>query len=146
MTAIYNKHGIEFLYPENWTLTEEIQSEDIPEITLESPAGSIWSVSLFPGSANPAELLETSAAALRDQYDDLELTEFQGNLDAFATQGFDAHFYCLDFLVTSQARTFPVHDYILHVFCQAESREFDSVNEVFDAITLSLLKSGSPTG
>lgn len=146
MTAIYNKDGIEFLYPENWKLTEVPQTGDIAEISLESPSGSIWSVSLFPDSAIPAELLESSATALRDQYHDLELTEFHGQLETFATLGFDADFYCLDFLVTAQARTFPVPDYILHVYCQAESREFDSVKDVFDAITLSLLKSNFQTG
>lgn len=140
MTAIYNKHGIEFLYPENWTHTEENQTGDFVEIALESPAGSIWSVSLFPTTSNPADLLETSAAALRDQYEDLEITEFHGHLETFATLGFDAHFYCLDFLVTAQARCFPVYNYVIHVFCQAENREFDKVKDVFDAITLSLLK------
>ena len=140
MAATYDQNGLEFLYPENWSLTESDETSDFFEISLESPTGAIWSVSVFPPDSDVGQLLDSCAEALREQYDDFEQFAYSGSLGEFAATGFDGHFYCLDFLVTAGARAFSMEDRTLIVFWQAESREYDSNREVLDAITLSLLQ------
>ena len=145
MTAIFEKHDLKFMYPDNWSLVENQEAEDFIEVSLESPSGSIWSVSVFDDQENsPEELVESCATALSEQYEDFERFEFQGEIAGVSTVGFDSHFYCLDFLVTAQSRAMRYQNRLMNIFCQAESREFDQNQDVFNAITQSLLKSVDP--
>lgn len=141
MTATFDKHELHFLYPENWKLVENEETNDFLEVSLESPEGSIWSVSVFSANTEKRALVEHCAAALDEQYQDFEQFDFEGQIGGVDAVGFDSHFYCLDFLVTAKARAVDVGKRTLNFYCQAESREFDKSEAVFDAITLSLLNS-----
>ncbi len=141
MTAEFAKHDIQFMYPENWVISENEDPTDFIEISLESPEGSIWSVSIFPENTDTNDLIENTADALKDQYQDFERSDFEGELGRFQSVGFEAHFYCLDFLVTAVAQSVSCHGKCLHIFYQAESRDFDKNAQVFDAINLSLIRS-----
>ena len=139
MTATFEKNGLRFLYPESWKLAEFSEAKEFHEVSLESPDGSIWSVSVFPGEAQQQQLVESCLEALKEQYDDLEAIGFDGEFNGYPATGFDADFYCLDFLVTAQTRTLKHNGKTFSFFCQAESREFEKNQDVFDAITLSLM-------
>ena len=139
MPATFEKNGLKFLYPESWSLTEFSEAAEFHEVSLESPEGSIWSVSVFPPEAQPQQLIDSCLEALKDQYEDLEAVEFAGEYNGVAAIGFDADFYCLDFLVTAQTRTVKHSGKTLSFFCQAESREFEKSLDVFNAITMSLM-------
>lgn len=141
MTAVFDKHELHFLYPENWTLVENEETDDFYEVSVESPEGNFWSVSVFSANTEKTALIQHCAAALDDQYEDFEQFEFNGEVGGVDAIGFDSHFYCLDFLVTAKARAVSVGGRTLNFYCQAESREFDNSEAVFDAMTLSLLKS-----
>lgn len=144
MTATFEKHGLRFLYPESWRLAEFSEAEGFHEVSLESPEGSIWSVSVFPAEAQPQQLVESCLQALKQQYNDLEASDFEGEYNGFQATGFDADFYCLDFLVTAQTRTLQHNGKTFSFFCQAESRDFEKNRDVFNAITLSLMNNQSP--
>ncbi len=140
MTAVFENEELQFMYPENWKLVQSGDTDDFVEISLESPAGGIWSVSVFNDGSSTGDLLESCAAALSEQYEDFERNDFMGEVGGIQAIGFDSHFYCLDFLVTAQVRAFELNGHTVNVFCQAESREFDKSQEVFNAITQSLLQ------
>ena len=144
MTAVFENQELQFIYPENWKLSQSQDSDDFVEISLETPEGGIWSVSVFNDGSTEHELLEACASALSEQYEDFERSDFSGEVCGFDSIGFDAHFYCLDFLVTAQARALGSGGQTLNIFCQAESREFDNQKEVFAAITQSLLSNLKP--
>ena len=127
------------MYPESWKLSEYGEAEEFHEISLESPDGSIWSVSIFRDEMPAEELIQSCLAALQEQYSDLESTPFSGDFHGYAASGFDADFYCLDFLVTAQGRTLNFNGKTFSFFCQAESREFEKLKDVFAAITTSLI-------
>lgn len=139
MTATYDNGQLSFQYPENWKLQENPDTSEFTEIALESPSGCIWSVSLFPADTDPRQLLETTATALREQYEDFESSATDSLIEDQLAPGFRAHFYCLDFLVTAQAQAFKLGSHTIHILAQAESREFDQFEPVFEAITVSLL-------
>ena len=42
MVATYERHGIRFLYPENWDLQEDSRGADTQCVTLQSPGGGFW--------------------------------------------------------------------------------------------------------
>ncbi len=141
MTATFKNAELEFLYPENWKLQESYASEEIYEVALESPDGCIWSVSVFLDGSAPAKLTEMCAEALKDQYEDFERFDWNGEIAGLESIGFDSNFFCLDFIVAAQSRAFRLADKTLNVFCQAEMRDFEKNEQVFEAITTSLIRS-----
>jgi hypothetical protein len=144
MPAKFDRSGIRFIYPENWTLQEEYGAGNFHDVSVESPEGGFWSVSVFDVDQTLNNMLDSIANTLREQYQDFERAGFEGEFGGYHCIGFDADFYCLDFLVTARARAFECQGRKIAVYCQAESRQFDKQQAVFDAMTVSLLRSSFP--
>ena len=72
-------------------------------------------------------------------YEDLEAEPVTEDLWEVPATGYDLHFFCLDFLVTSRIRSFYAGSSTCVLTCQAESREFEKQEMVFQAMTKTLL-------
>jgi hypothetical protein len=138
--GVYRKHGLSILFPENWQLSDSPEWELPFEIGLESPDGALITIMVCDGSLDQGQLLKDYLAGLAEQYEDIEMTPAESELVGFNGRGVDALFYCLDFLVAAQVRIYSTGEYYFAVLCQAESREFDKFQMVFDAIITSLLR------
>jgi hypothetical protein len=139
MAAIFDKLGIRFLYPENWQLDESEALAGNQVVSLISPGGSFWSVMIHPPGSTPAKLAATALKAMRQQYDDLDAEEIHETVAGQDLVGYDMNFYCLDLTNTAQVRSYRTSDAAYVVFCQADDREFADIEEVFRAITMSLI-------
>lgn len=142
MTATFQKHEIEFVYPDNWKL---IQNDDAPEdeinVQVESPSGAFWSLNVLPPDVSPAQAIASAVEGLKEQYQDFEIQDAPTwTATPHECETAEALFYCLDFLVTAGAWAFSTDSGTMLVLCQAENREYDQMRELFDAITVSLLK------
>lgn len=139
MPAKFEKLGISFQYPDNWTLDEEDAPAGGKSVTIYSPGGAFWSVALHPGSADPAQLAKVAVDAMRQEYEELEAEQTRETLAGRELIGYDLNFYYLDLTNTARIRCLRTDQTTLTIFCQAEDREFDRVELVFQAITTSLL-------
>ena len=139
MTAVFDRQGLRFQYPENWRLQQDIGSENPIEIVLETPAGAFWMLHAFPSDVETEPLLKNVVNTLDEQYDSLEVTPITETIADLQAHGFDAEFYCLDFLISAKIRVVETDDFVLLLLCQGESREFQQQNLVFSAISTSLL-------
>jgi hypothetical protein len=140
MPAKYEKMGIAFQYPENWTLDEEDAVAGTPSVTVYSPGGGFWTVALHPRSADPARLAQAAVTAMKEEYEGLETQAAQETMKDHELQGFDLNFFYLDLINTARIRTVRLRHATYSVFCQAEDREFERVERVFAAMTASLLQ------
>jgi hypothetical protein len=139
MYATYEKFGIRVLYPENWTVQDE-QLEDWPRsVSIQSPHGAYWELQVYPSRINPARLTKQALTAMEQVYEDVEKEAVTEELWKVTATGYDLHFFCLDFLVTSCIRSFHTGSRTCLLTCQAESREYDRLQAVFSAMTKSLL-------
>jgi len=139
MPAEFRKLGISFQYPDNWALDEEDALAGRRSVTVCSPGGAFWSVSVHPRSTDPAMLAKAAVDAMKAEYDDLETEEIQETIAGRQTIGYDLSFYCLDLTSTASVRCIRTDRATYTVFCQAEDREYDKVRAVFLAMTTSLL-------
>lgn len=139
VTAIYEKEGVSFQYPENWSL-DEVLNEDSTDVTIHSPAGAVWSIAIFPKSCDPSHVAAESLKAMQAEYPDLESEAVEETLADLALIGFDIDFICLDLIVTGTLRAFRLGDHTICVTAQAESRDYDALAEVFRAMTFSLIQ------
>ena len=139
MPGVYDKMGIRFLYPDNWTLDQKDAVGGSLSVTVEAPGGAFWSVAVHSLAADPAELANTALEALQTEYPAAESEPASEQiLDQTAT-GYDVSFFYLDFVNTATIRTLRTPTATCLVLCQAEDREFDALSPVFRAITTSLL-------
>jgi len=139
MPLKYKKLGISFQYPDNWSLDEENALAGGQSVTVYSPGGGFWSVSLTPPSADPAELAKAAVEVMQEEYDDIEAELARQTISNHDMIGYNLNFYCLDLTNTARVRSLRTDQATLTIFFQAEDHEFDRIEPVFQAMTVSLL-------
>lgn len=140
MPAQYEKLGVSFRYPENWTLDERDAVEGDNSVTVNSPGGGFWTVVVHPPLTKPSALAETAMKAMKQEYRDLDAERVRETVAGRPLIGYDLNFYCLDLTNTALIRAAATEDATYLIFCQADDREFETVESVFRAMTASLLE------
>ncbi len=139
MPLTYDKLGIHFQYPDNWSL-DEIEARDSGNaITVYSPGGAFWSITIHPAEVAPQKLVDAALKTMQQEYDELDAERVAETVAGHDLVGWDMNFYCLDLTNTAQVRSFQTAEASYLVFCQADDREFNEVAGIFRAITFSLL-------
>lgn len=83
--------------------------------------------------------------SINEQYESAEWTPTVEMLGRFNAVGYDTFFFCLDLLVSNRMRCIESGQHKLLIMYQAENREFDKMEPVFSAITVSMLSTLEPT-
>ena len=103
-------------------------------------------VSEYPWNVSPRSAVESSAAAMTAEYEEVEQLEFEPQLSYRGQvlqdcRGIDLQFYYLDLLVTSRVIAFTVERKTYLIQIQAEDRDFTTLEQVFQAMIISMLQS-----
>jgi hypothetical protein len=141
MPARFHKLGISFQYPENWTLDDSDAVLGRKSVTVYSPGGAFWSVSIHTSEAEPAKLAAAAIEAMRQEYPGLEAEDAQETIAGHELVGYNLAFYYLDLISTALIRCVQVAHTTYTIFCQAEDREYLQLEKVFQAMTISLVSS-----
>ncbi len=140
MPALYTQSGIRFLYPENWSLVDE-EIEAWPRgVTVQSEETSFFTLHVYPAGHDIGEIIDTVIATIREEYPELEILEAKESVGDLWAQGVDICFFFLDLLVEAKIRAVQTPTYTLVWHYQAESREFEKMEPVFQAIAISLMQ------
>jgi hypothetical protein len=139
MPARFDRLGISFQYPDNWTLDDSDALLGRRSVTVYSPGGGFWSVAIHSGSADPAKLNDTVVATLKKEYDSLEIEAADEMVAGQELSGYNLAFYCLDLTNTATVRSARISHTTYTILCQADDREFDRIKNVFQAMTTSLI-------
>ena len=139
MPMRFDKLGISFQYPDNWTLDDSDAVLGRKSVTVYSPGGAFWTVAIHSGTADPAKLAATIVETMKKEYSGLEVDESRETIAGYELIGYDLAFYYLDLISTALVRSLRVAHTSYTIYCQAEDREFDRVQLVFRAMTTSLL-------
>lgn len=141
MPARFDSLGISFQYPDNWTLDDADARLGRGSVTVYSPGGAFWSVTVHSDPIDPAEPVDAVVEAMREEYDELEVKKTSQCLAGHELIGYDLAFYCLDLTNTAHVRGLRTPQATYTVYCQAEDREYQQNERVFEAITVSFLGS-----
>lgn len=139
MTAHYENLGVSFLYPENWQIVDEEWDGWPRGVSVQSPEGGYWELKIFPSRVDRNALCDQVLAAMRQEYPDVESDVANDDIMDLPAVGYNLTFFCLDLVVISHVRGLHVSDRTYLLTYQAENREFEREQPVFDAITRSLL-------
>ncbi|MBN1855023.1 MAG: hypothetical protein JW829_19980 [Pirellulales bacterium] len=140
MPAQFDRFGISFAFPDNWSLDDSEDDLPFPSVTVSSPETAFWSVSLHSRDTNVQELIETTIQAIRGEYGNLDVQEICDDFEGQSIHGCELNFCYLDLFSTAQIRVFRRNHHVCLLICQAEDHEFETMRLVFDAITTSLLR------
>jgi hypothetical protein len=141
MPAVYQHFGVRFLYPENWSLLDEETDEWPRTVTLQSEQTGFWTLQAYPAGFDARQAVLAVVNSIREVYPDLEVLPAKETVGDAEAKGVDIAFFYLDLLVEARIRTVKTPSALLLWHYQAESREFDTVEPVFRAISTSLLQS-----
>jgi len=145
MTALYDHYGVQFQFPENWELQDD-RSDDWPKlISVHNATGAFWSLTIYEDVEPPVRVVQQAVDAMREEYEDVEQHPLDLELVDTPLHGVELQFYCLDFLVQSRLMTGIVEHRTFLVTWQAEDRDFDEMEPVFRAITVSFLRNQTPS-
>jgi hypothetical protein len=138
MPAQFDSFGVRFLYPDNWTIADRAEEDGDQGTTLDLPSGGFVSVDLIAAD-QVEELIEGIVSTIAADYEDLERDEATLEVLPENTPVIDLRFYYLDLLIVSRLVVLnPAGDEAdadaLVIQIQAESRDFDKNEPVFDAI------------
>lgn len=141
MSAEFQERGVRFMYPENWKVTGDTAPGWPYCVSAHSPSGAFWSLTIDSYPAD--DLFDRVLDAVSSEYEEVESAEVERVIGEQTLRGVELYFYCLDFLVVAQVLKCP--DFIgpeaqgpMVLLIQAESREFETLGPVFDAMFLSL--------
>jgi hypothetical protein len=141
MVAEFDKAGIAFQYPDNWSLVEESVLDWPRTVSLQSPGGGLWSVMVYGRDTDGGALLQETLGEMRKEYSGLESSAITDQFEETSAVGHEMFFYCLDFLICARSLVVkPAGGDVLLVLWQAEDRDFANIEPVFRAITISLLR------
>ena len=143
MPQEFDEMGVRFQYPDNWTVSKDAATADCRSVTVASPRGAFWTLSVHPRMTDSSEIIKTVFQAMREEYKEVESDEIEEEYAGFDLTGRDFNFYCLDLTNTAWIRCLQTNWATYMVFCQAEDREFAEVADVFRAMTMSFLSNVS---
>ena len=139
MPAKFEKRGIAFQYPDNWTLEEEEVQVGRGSVTVYGPSGAFWSVTVHPQEVDPNDVARAAVDAMKDEYAEIDTERAAETIAGHQMIGYDLSFYCLDLTSTACVRSLRTGRATYTVFCQAEDRDYATLQAVFQAMTASLL-------
>ena len=140
MPAVYENFGVRFLYPENWSITD-VEDEGWPRsVTVQSQDTGFWSLRVYPPAHELKPIVKELIAAIQAEFDDIEVLPAKEKFADTPTTGVDLAFFYLDLLVEAKIRCLRTPSATLVWLYQAESREFEAIEAVFQAIAVSMLQ------
>lgn len=131
MPAKFDRFGVQFLYPDNWKVVETADDQADDGVTLELPSGGFVSIEVNPTDSSDDEVVKQVQEAFAEEYEEVELDLISDNENESTN---DFRFYYLDLVIVSRLVLMRVGGKRLLVQMQAESRDFESNEKVFDAI------------
>ena len=135
--AEWQGHGVAFLYPDAWELSEASDGDDVI-VTVAADESCFWILRIFADSPRPSEVIASCLEAFQEEYDELEIRETSERLAEMPAQGQELEFSCYELLNTIELRSVRTLEMTLLVWWQATDHELHTVRPHFDAMMQSV--------
>lgn len=135
MPEKFEGFGISVMYPDSWQLDTEVEGDSV---SIESPDGSFISITKCGDPQEAHVALLKARQAMHEEYEEIEQETLVKEIAQLKLKGEVLRFVVLDLIVTSQLLLLnhDGQDYLIQT--QAEDRDHDRLQPVFDAILTSL--------
>ncbi|MDR2643557.1 MAG: hypothetical protein LBC74_12270 [Planctomycetaceae bacterium] len=142
----YDKHNVYICYPDNWDFCEKGMNRIDGMIQISNGDGAFWMLKKYPSSQAPNDIANEVLAAMRLEYQDMEVERVSEVMyDKFVT-GFEMTFFYLDLMNEARVLTFDTGLLTYAIFWQTGNQLIIHADKevptdrVLDAITVSFLR------
>ncbi len=139
----YTGHGVRFLYPGLWALSETRQSHEVT-IQVESGGTSFWSLTILSDAPAPEDVIESVAEVFREEYEELDIYPAPFTVNAElksltqAAAGCDIEFVALELVNSAFVRCFQTPRLTGVILYQGTDLELLETQDQLEAITRSV--------
>jgi hypothetical protein len=137
MHQMFCAHGLRFLYPDDWSLNEQTDQQEVT-VTVAGPHTSFWSISLYYERPPTESVMAAALDAFRNEYENLDLYPAQAALCERPTVAYDLDFVCLELINSAFLRAFRTGQFTALVLYQGTDQELDETRDILEAISRSL--------
>jgi hypothetical protein len=134
MPEKFEGFGISVMYPDSWQLDSEVEGDSV---SIESPEGAFLSITKCGATAEAHIALLNARQAMHEEYEEIEQETLVKEIANLKLTGEILRFVVLDLIVTSQLLLLNYEGKDFLIQTQAEDREHDRLQPVFDAILTS---------
>ena len=136
--------GVRFVYPKNWLVHAETLDKGTHNITVDSPEGSFWSLSIMPKGTDLLQTAKELVRTMQLEYDEMEEHEIKRYVADRVLAGYEIDFFYLDLTSTATALIYEDDERGYIVYWQtcdhlAVGRDDMSRSDIFDAMTHTLV-------
>lgn len=147
MARNYNEYddlGVRFIYPKNWFVRTETWDKGTYSITVDTPEGSFWTLSIMPKGVDLDKAAQDIVRTMNAEYDDMEEREIKRYVADYVLTGYEIDFFYLDLTSTATALKFEDERRGYVIFWQTceyliADDNSDSRADIFDAMTHTLV-------
>src|SRR4051812_35030856 len=122
MVAKFERQGIEFQYPDNWT-TEVEEFESGWSVAIQSPGTAFMTLTFDESYPGVGEFADYALEAIQAEYKDLDAEPTVEPMCGQPAIGYDVQFFSLDLTNSCQIRSFAVDTGTLLMFWQSTDLE-----------------------
>lgn len=133
----YEKHGIEFSYPDIWELTEDIDGHDVV-LTVSGADTCFWTLRILPACPPPPQVVQSCIEAFQDEYEDVETEETDSKLAEMPAYSRDLAFFCMELMNAVGLRSVRTSEFTLLVWWQGTQHELAESRPILDHMTNSV--------
>jgi hypothetical protein len=119
----FERDGISFRYPENWSADERDDADGGWTVSVHSPDTAFLLVSLQPEASDAGDLADQALAALREEYKEFDAEDVTETICGLPAIGFNADFLTAD--TTSLCRVRAVDSFAGPLLLMAQVSEHD---------------------
>ena len=134
----FDRDGISFNYPENWTTDSDDSENGGWTFSAMSPETAFVLVSLRPDVRDPADLADQTLDALRADYRELDAENRVETIAGRMAIGHEIDFLTVDTAITCQTRCFDSAAGPVLVMCQSSEYDRETNGPVLQAIVASM--------
>lgn len=133
----FQKHGIQFQYPDIWDLEEAGEEDDIV-LTISSDGTCFWTLHLLHQCPPPDQVIESCVAAFTEEYDDAETTPIERRLAEMPAIAQEVEFSCFEMMNTASLQSVRTTDFTMLVLWQGTDHELEEYRQLLEYMTSSV--------
>jgi hypothetical protein len=134
----FERDGISFRYPENWSLEEQTDAEGGWTVIVNSAGTAFLMVSLQPEASDAGDLADQTLDALRGEYKEFDAEDVMETICGLPAIGFNADFLTADTASLCRVRALDSFAGPLLLLAQVSEYDRDAHDPVLRAIVASL--------
>lgn len=129
----YSEHGVQFLYPPDWELHEEIQGPTVA-ISVTSPETTFLTIWLMRERPNPQTMLDSALDAFEEDYDNVDIYRSETEICEYPCLKCDVEFVSLELINSATIHSLRTGRFSVLILCQGTDHELEHTRPILEAI------------